>query len=231
MATETPYIQLYTYFRSSCSARLRIALNLKSLAYEPIPINLLQAEQHSDSHRSLNPSGFVPVLVVRRRPSHDKNNSKPVVITQSLSALEYIEEAFPSTRPLLPPPGDPERRSLVRTLANIVACDIQPVTNQRILKRVKGLNSDATVWARELMEDGFAAFERLVTSSAGTFCVGDDISIADVCLVPAVWSGERMSVEFSRFPVLYRIYETMLKEKAVIDAHWRHQPDTPDEFR
>ncbi|OJI82662.1 hypothetical protein ABZX51_005703 [Aspergillus tubingensis] len=222
-------ITLHTYFRSSCSARLRIALNLKSIPYTSIPINLLKNEHHSNQNTSLNPSASVPTLIIEN-PEHT-NDGKTIIIPQSLAALEYLEETHPTAHPLLPPTSDPTARATVRTLANIIACDVQPVTNMRILKRVAPLGVDRETWSKELVEDGFRAYEAIAEKTAGTYSVGDEITLADVCLLPAVWGAERVGVDLGNFPVIKRVRERLEEVEAVRRAHWRSQDDTPEEFR
>ncbi|KAJ5495781.1 Maleylacetoacetate isomerase [Penicillium diatomitis] len=219
-------VTLYTYFRSSCSARLRIALHLKNIQYTPVFVNLLRDEQTTPAHRSINPSGTVPALIVQR-PHQEQPQ---VIITQSLAALEYLDEAFPNQGPQLLPP-DPETRVLVRTLAQIISCDVQPVTNLRILKRVAPMGADRTAWSKDLIEDGLRAYETLASSSASRFSVGDQITMADVCLAPAVWGAERVGVDLSAFPTIHRIAQNLEKEDAVQKGHWQTQPDTPEELR
>lgn len=232
--------KLHGYFRSSCSGRLRIALNLKGITYTSIPINLLKDEQSSPSHRLLNPSGSVPVLI-----HHYSPNSPPIKITQSASALEYLEEIpTPTTYPLLPSSSSPESaplRAHIRTLMNISVADIQPITNARILKRVRSIASSPTAraeWAKDIMTDGLSAYEASITSppnpefAAGKFSVGDSITLADVCIIPAVWAAMRFEVDVKgKFPTLWRVYGALMKEEAVRKAHWKVQPDTPEELR
>ncbi|KAJ5773156.1 hypothetical protein N7457_008052 [Penicillium paradoxum] len=218
-------VTLYTYFRSSCSARLRIALHLKEIPFKSVHVNLLKGEQSTPAHLAINPSGTVPALVIQRE-------SKSVTITQSLAALEYLAEAFPEKGPaLLPPASDPETRAIVRTLSDIISCDIQPVTNLRILKRVGPLGVDRAVWSKDLMEDGFRAYEALVKGTAGKFSVGDSITIADICLIPAAWGAQRFDVDLEQFPVTNAIVKNLELEEAVKKGHWRAQDDTPEEFR
>ncbi|KAJ5595115.1 uncharacterized protein N7459_001323 [Penicillium hispanicum] len=217
-------VTLYTYFRSSCSARLRIALHLKGIPFTPVFVNLLQDEQSTPAYRAINPSSTVPALIVKR------DTAAPVTITQSLAALEYLDEVFPDKGPSLLP-SDPETRALVRTLIAIVACDIQPVTNLKILKRVAPLGADRTAWSKDLIEDGLRAYEVIVAYSAGRFSVGDQISLADICLIPAAWGAERVGVDLSVFPVINRVVQNLEKEKAIQKSHWQTQPDTPEEFR
>ncbi|KAK1511134.1 maleylacetoacetate isomerase [Colletotrichum costaricense] len=218
--SEPDYI-LYSYFRSSCSARLRIALNLKSISYTTIPTNLLKDEHLSPTHRALNPSASVPLLVNR--------SDADFKVTQSVAALEYLEEAHPSTTPLLP--KDAKTRAVVRSLVNIVACDIQPVTNMRIMRRIRAMGGNAEQWNRELMADGFAAYEAVAKEWAGRCSVGDEISLADVCLLPAYWNAERFGVDLSPYPTVRKIAEGLKENPAVVKAHYYNQPDTPDELR
>ncbi|EAS35960.3 maleylacetoacetate isomerase [Coccidioides immitis RS] len=228
----TPNFELYGYFRSSCSGRLRIAFHLKSIPYTRHPVNLLKGEQHSDTYKSLNPTNTVPLLVVSNINNTVSPSSASFSIGQSLAALEYLEEALPTNaRPLLPPISNPVARAHVRTICNIIACDVQPVTNLKIQKKVKALDGDPTVWSRDLATQGFGAVEKLLELSAGRFCVGDEITLADVCLVPAVWAAERVGMDLARFPITKRVFEEMLKEEAVQKAHWQKQEDTPEDLR
>lgn len=222
----TEVVSLHTYFRSSCSARLRIALHLKKIPFTPVYVNLLKGEHLSPAYLSTNPSSTVPTLVIQR------DFKEPVIITQSLAALEYIDEAFPDKGPaLLPPLSDPESRALVRTLADIISCDIQPVTNLRILKRVEPHGVDRAGWSKDLIEHGLRAYEVIVAKSAGRFSVGDQITIADLCLIPAAWGAERVGVDLRAFPVIHRIVINLEAEEAVKLSHWANQGDTPEEFR
>ncbi|KAF7115280.1 hypothetical protein CNMCM5793_001916 [Aspergillus hiratsukae] len=112
-----------------------------------------------------------------------------------------------------------------------MSCDVQPVTNLRILKRVAPFGVDRAAWSKELIEDGFRAYEAITAKSAGVFSVGDSITMADVCLLPAVWGAERAGVKVEDFPTIYRVAQRLEEEDAVKRAHWRTQPDTPEEFR
>ncbi|KAF5022523.1 hypothetical protein F66182_5425 [Fusarium sp. NRRL 66182] len=215
---------LHTYFRSSCSARLRIALNAKGIPYELTPVNLLKNEQASDAHKALNPSASVPILV-----SHDSKD-KPFRIGQSVAALEYLEEKHPEG-PLLPPASDPEARATVRALVNIISSDIQPVTNLVIMLRIRELGANAENWNCELMTRGLKAYEEVVKETAGKCSFGDDLTLADACLIPAVWNAERFGVDLSALPTVSRIAENLRDHPAVVKAHWKNQPDTPDNLK
>jgi maleylacetoacetate isomerase len=220
----TDSVTLYTYFRSSCSARLRIALYLKGIPFNSVFVNLLKDEQSSAAHREINPSGTVPALVVQRA------SAAPVTITQSMAALEYLDEAFPNNGPALLP-SDPESRALVRTLSEIIGCDIQPITNLKTLKRVAPLGADRATWSKEIIEDGLRAYETIVSRSAGKFSLGDQMTSADICLIPAAWGAERVGVDLAMFPVIHRIVQNLEEEDAVKKGHWQAQPDTPEELR
>ncbi|EEP76391.1 maleylacetoacetate isomerase [Uncinocarpus reesii 1704] len=227
----SPNLELYGYFRSSCSGRLRLALHLKSLPYTRHPVNLLKGDQLADAYRALNPTNTVPLLVVSNLPDNPSPSFASFTIGQSVAALEFLEEAFPNARPLLPPLSNLAARAHVRSICLVIACDVQPVTNLKIQKRVKALSGDPAVWSRELSEQGFGAVEKLLERSAGRFCVGDEITLADVCLVPAIWSAQRVGMDLAQFPNVKRVFEEMLKEEAVQMGHWQKQEDTPEELR
>ena len=228
-ASEEPLFHVHSYFRSSCSARLRIACNLKHIPLTYSYINLLSNDQSSASYTKVNPSKSVPTLTLHSTSETDYTSLG--TITQSLAALEYLEEAYPDRYPLLPPPSNKIARAQVRTLANIIACDVQPVTNLRILSRVRALGGDGATWAKDFMTDGLLAYEAIASSTAGKLSVGDQISLADVCLVPAVWGAQRWGVDLDQMPVLMRVFENMSKIEEVDQAHWQRQEDTPDTLR
>lgn len=233
---ETASFHLYTYFRSSCSARLRIALALKQIPYTQSAVNILQDEHKQPSYLNLNPSQSVPTLVIY---SNSNGETKNFSITQSIAALEYLEEAFQDTYNILPPRDSFEERSIVRTMCSIIASDIQPVTNMRILKRVKTMaaaagkdeTEAANSWAKELMLDGLAAYESVCKNVAGKYSFGDNITMADCCLVPAVWGAQRYGVSLESTPTIRRIFETLSQDGCVKVSHWNSQEDTPKELR
>ncbi|KAG6109210.1 hypothetical protein E4U13_006025 [Claviceps humidiphila] len=225
---------LYAYFRSSCSARLRIILHLKNIPFEHIPINILQDQQLSDQHRALNPSASVPLLVCPQEPEQDqkdqKDNKPGFRIGQSLAAMEYLEEVHPEI-PALPPSSDPRSRALVRVLCAIIASDIQPVTNMRITRRVRALGGVPEDWNKDLMEDGLRAYEEVVKGTAGRYSVGDSLTMADACLMPAVWNAQRYGVEVDRFPTVARVAGNLSEHPAVRKAEYFRQEDCPEELR
>lgn len=227
MATEQPEYVLHTYFRSSCSGRVRIALYLKGIPYEPIFVNIVKGEHNSEQYGAINPLHFLPSLQIKSKDGADR------VITQSMAILEYLEESHPDKTQLLPPMSDLAGRAHVRAMANVIACDVQPVTNERILKKVASIGSQGSdrEWAKWLMTDGFSAYEKLASTTAGKFSYGDTITLADVCLVPAVWRSARFGVDINEFPTLKKVFEAMSKEDAVVKAHWKNQPDCPIDLR
>lgn len=215
---------LHSYFRSSCSARLRIALNLKAIRYNIVPVSLIKDEHLSDAHRALNPSCTVPLLICH---ASRRENFR---IGQSVAAIEYLDEIHTDT-PLLPPASDPEARAIVRTLVGIISCDTQPVTNMRIMRKVRKLGGDAEEWNRELILDGFRAYQGVARDWAGKYSFGDNVTMADICFMPAWWNAERFGVDLSEFDLLQRIADTLNEHPAVIAAGYTRQPDTPEEMR
>lgn len=177
----------------------------------------------------MNPSYSVPTLVAE--------NGK-VKLTQSIAILEYLEEKYPDN-PLLP--KDLYKRSIVRNLVNIFSCDVQPVTNLRILKHVVELGGNSTQWSRHYYQLGLngdfiafvanKAYEALVKESAGVYSVGDNITMADIVLAPAVEGGLRSGVDFNVLPTVYRIYERIKVLPAFEQGDWKHQEDTPEQSR
>lgn len=230
---STDSFNLHTYYRSSCSARLRIALNLKSIKPTYTYINLVAPIDHSASHlnpayHAINPSRSVPTLTVT-----SPGEKAPITITQSISALEFLDEAYPNTYQLLPPVSDPVARATVRTLVEIIASDTQPVTNLRILKRVRALAGEdaGAQWARELLQEGLAAYEVICAKTAGRFSVGDRVTMADCCLIPAVWGAERYGVDMEQLPTVKRVAANLAGLEEVKRAHWQRQEDTPESLR
>ncbi|KAL2211311.1 maleylacetoacetate isomerase [Sarocladium strictum] len=221
-----PDYTLYSYFRSSCTARVRIALHLKGISYEEIPRNLLKGEQQSEAHRALNPSGTVPLLIC-----HAAGDMK---ITQSCAAVEYINEVHAGTGPdLLPPTSNPAARAASRALASIVAADIQPLTNLKLRKYIKEMASEeeATKWNIKATVDGLQAYETVAAQWAGKFSVGDELSLADCCLMPAVWNADRLEIDIGQFPTISKIVKNLNEVPAVQQASYFRQKDCPPELR
>uniref|UniRef100_A0A8C4MNX0 Maleylacetoacetate isomerase n=2 Tax=Equus asinus TaxID=9793 RepID=A0A8C4MNX0_EQUAS len=208
---------LYSYFRSSCSWRVRIALALKSIDYETIPINLIKdgGQQFSEEFQKLNPMKQVPALKI-----------DGTIIGQSLAIIEYLEETRPTPRLL---PQDPKKRAHVRMISDLIASGIQPLQNLSVLKEV-GQENQLT-WAQEAINFGFNALEQILQTTAGKYCVGNEVSMADLCLVPQVANAERFKVDLTPYPTISRINKSLLALEAFQVSHPCRQPDTPPELR
>lgn len=218
---ETPH--LHSYFRSSCSARVRTAAHLKGIPLSYSYIHLLKNEQTSTEYTSVNPSGSVPTLSLRTR------DDRQIVIRQSIAILEFFEEYYPGTPALLP--SDTMKRAQVRELVNIISNDVQPPTNLRILRRVKGLGGDSAQWAKDVMSAGLKAYDELARGCAGMYSVGNEVTMADVVLAPAVEGALRFGVILDDIPTVKRIYSAIKTLDAFRKGDWKHQDDTPEEFR
>lgn len=214
-------MKLYTYFRSSAAYRVRIALNVKGIAYDSIPVHLLQdgGQQLLPAYRAVNPSALVPAL-----------DDDGAILTQSLAMLEYLDETRPAV-PLLP--GDALGRARVRALALAIACDAHPLTNLRVLKYLKntlGLSDEAKQeWYRHWMAEGLAAVEALLVqgdpAGTGLFCHGDSPTMADCCLVPQVFNAQRFAIDLAPYPRVARIHAHCAGLPAFAAAHPARQPD------
>jgi len=222
---SSPKLLLHTYFRSSCSARVRTAAHLKDIPLEYTYIHLLKTEQTAPSYAVHNPSASVPTLTITEK------NENEIIIRQSIAILEFLEEYFPDKRPLLPPPSDVVGRARVRELVNIVANDIQPPTNLRILRRVESLGGDKTVWAKELLGAGLEAYDKVAEKYAGIYSVGNEVTMADVVLAPTVEGALRFGVDVERLKTVWRVYTRLKDLDAFKKGDWKHQDDTPEEFR
>lgn len=207
-------MKLYNYWRSSASWRVRIGLAYKGLDYEYVPIHLVRegGAQHQESYRGKNPMRQVPYLEL------DDGRG----LAQSVAILEYLEEVHPAP-PLLP--EDPYLRARVRQLVEIVNAGIQPLQNLAVTQRLRALGVDADAWTKEWIERGLKALETEVAKTAGRFCVGDAPSLADVVLVPQMYSSRRFGVDPSAFEHLHRIEANCGELPAFESAHPSAQPD------
>lgn len=210
-------MQLFDYFRSSAAYRVRIALNLKGLDCEQVGVNLLKAEHKAPEHLARNPQGLVPALAL----------DSGEVLTQSLAIIEYLEEVYPQVALL---PQSPLERARVRALAQIIACDIHPIDNLRVLKYLTAelgvSEAQKTTWYQHWIQEGFAALEtRLSEPETGLFCHGDSPSLADICLVPQVFNAQRFQVDLTPYPRLMTIYQRCESLAAFQAARPEHQPD------
>ncbi len=213
-------MKLYTYFRSSAAYRVRIALNLKGLAYEALPVHLLRngGEQLAPAYRAVNPSALLPVL-----------DDEGAIVHQSLAIMEYLDELHPAV-PLLP--AGALGRARVRALALTVACDTHPLTNLRVLKYLKGplgLSEEVkTQWYKHWLGDGMAMLEAHLAGEpqTGRFCHGDTPTMADCCLVPQVFNAQRFELDLAPYPTIRRIHANCVALPAFAAAHPAQQPDT-----
>jgi maleylacetoacetate isomerase len=209
---------LYSYFRSSAAWRVRIALALKCVEARIVAVDLRRdgGEQHSPDYRKINPQGLVPCLV-------DDGTS----IAQSIAICEYLEERYPQ-RPLLP--GAPRERARVRSLVLAIACDIHPLNNLRVLqylKRTFGHGAqDTDRWVRHWIETGFAALEiELQRSAPGAYCLGDELTLADVFLVPQVFNARRFGADLEPFPRIVAVDAALSRLPAFADTAPARQAD------
>jgi len=208
---------LYGYWRSSAAYRVRIALNLKRLDYEQRSVHLIKhgGEQHYATFQLLNPSELVPVLM-----------DDDVCLNQSLTIIDYLDEQYPE---VLLTPTDPNTRYLVKALAQDIAVDIHPLNNLRVLQYLTNeaqLSESAKgEWYRHWIETGFHALETKLAQTSGKYCVGDEISLVDVCLVPQVYNAERFNVNLDPFPTIRRVTSSLRLLPAFINAAPEQQPD------
>lgn len=209
-------MELYSYFRSTAAYRVRIALNLKGIEYLLTPVNLLKDEQQSDWYLAVNPMGLVPALRL----------DDGTVLSQSTAILEWLEETSPEL-PLLP--ADPLQRSRIRALANIIACDIHPLNNLRVLQHLVGVlevsEGAKKEWYHHWIQLGFGALEQQMAD--GAYTAGDGLSMADVYLVPQVFNALRFDMAMSPYPKIMSVYKRCNELDAFIKAHPDHQQDNP----
>ncbi|KAM7478606.1 hypothetical protein LguiA_026819 [Lonicera macranthoides] len=217
---EPKKLKLYSYWRSSCSCRVRIGLNLKGLDYEYKAVNLLKGEQFSPEFLKLNPIGYVPVL-----------EDDGIKIADSFAILLYLEEKYPQ-HPLLP--CDLQKRAINYQAANIVSSSIQPLQNLAILKYIgeKVSPDEKLPWVQHHIGNGFAALEKLLKDYAGKYATGDEVFLADLFIAPQIHGAiKRFSLDMTKYPLLSRLNEAYEELPAFKDAMPENQPDTPAEER
>jgi maleylacetoacetate isomerase len=208
--------QLYGYFRSSAAYRVRIALNLKGLKAAQAFVHLRKGEQRSEAHRALNPALLVPVW----------REDDGFTLSQSLAIIDYLDEAHPQP-PLLP--SDPRRRAYAREIALTVACDIHPIGNLRVLDKLSAdysIDAEArAAWNRHWIAAGFVAIEGRLKETAGVYAVGDQPTLADLCLVPQVYNARRFALDLAPFPRILAVDEAARAHPAFAAAAPEAQPD------
>ncbi|KAI9337392.1 glutathione S-transferase [Zopfochytrium polystomum] len=205
----TPSLTLYSYWRSSASWRVRIVLNHKEIPYTVVPVNLLKDEQLSNEYKAKNPNCTIPSLIYNG-----------TILTQSLAIIEFLEETY-TEKSLLP--KDPIQRAKVRALVDTIVCDIHPIQNLRVLKMVG--DEKKTEWGRHWIERGFIAVEEMLKESAGTYCFGDTVTLADAALAPQVFNARRFGVDMSAFPTISAIDARLATVPAFAAAHPSAQVD------
>jgi maleylacetoacetate isomerase len=209
-------VKLYTYFRSSAAFRVRIALNLKGLAYEPVFVHLAKGEHRAAAYAKVNPQALLPTLEL----------DDGTRLTQSLAIIEYLDEKHPQ-KPLVP--KDAQQRARVRSLSYLIASEIHPLNNLRVLQHLKRALSQSedqvNAWYRHWIADGLAKLEAELASSKGRFCHGDTPTMADCCLVPQIFNAKRYQSDLAPYPETMRVFEACMHLEAFDRAQPSKQPD------
>jgi maleylacetoacetate isomerase len=209
-------VKLYTYFRSSAAFRVRIALNLKGLEYGPVFVHLAKGEHRKPDYAKVNPQALVPTLEL-------EDGTR---LNQSLAIIEYLDEVHPNP-PLLP--RESKAKARVRSLSELVACEIHPLNNLRVLqhlKRALGQSEEqVNAWYRHWIGDGLAKLEAELASGKSKFCHGDSPTMADCCLVPQIFNAKRYNCELAPFPTTMRVFDACMKLEAFDRAQPVKQPD------
>jgi maleylacetoacetate isomerase len=207
-------LKLYSSWRAAAPYRVRIGLALKGLDYDYVPIDLAGGEQHKAAYRAVNPQRLTPTL-----------EADGATLTQSLAILEWLEETRPEP-PLLP--KAPLDRAVVRTMAEIVACDIHPINNLRVLRALGAIGvaeGAVQTWAQRWITDGFNVLEPMVTEHGGGWAFGDAPTMADCCLIPQIVNSHRFGVDLEPYPKLRAVFARAGEHPAFIAAHPANQPD------
>jgi len=215
-------LTLYTYFRSSTSYRVRIALHLKGLKFTSKPIHLLEGggQQHTPEYRSINPAGEVPSLI------HNGNT-----LGQSFAIIEYLEDLVPEPRLF---PTTPYDKAKVRQICEHINCGIHPIANlkvqQYLTKEFQLSEEQKTQWIQHWIKQGMDALELLISKTAGEFAYGDSLTAADLFIAPQVFSSKRFGIGLDNYKTIQKVYEKSMKIDAFNKAHPHVQPDTPPEL-
>lgn len=212
-------MKLYTYYRSTAAYRVRIALHYKNFAYESIPVNLLESEQFNIEYSAVNPQMRVPTLI-------DSDNNSELVLGQSIAILEYLEEKYPEPALL---PKDIHLRAQVRAFCQLIACDMHPLNNSGVLQYIRKVFSqdkeEVNAWYFHWLTKGFDALEILLKDNEGPFCFGEQLTMADICLIPQIYNAFRFEFPMNAYPKLSAIYQHCLPLKAFDAAKPENQAD------
>ena len=205
---------LYDYFRSSASFRVRIALAIKNVPADTVPIHLVQdgGQQHQASYLNRNPQGRVPSLAL----------DDGQILTQSLAIIEYLDEVYPTPALL---PSAPLEKATVRAMAYLISCDVHPLNNLSVLQYLKSnlqvSGEQKTAWYHHWIHQGFKALEVHLKIHSGQFCYQDQITLADLCLIPQVYNAKRFDLDMSAYPLIRKVYEKAMAQ----EAFYRTDPD------
>lgn len=215
-------MKLYSYWRSTAAYRVRMALNIKQLDYEYIPVHLVRdgGEHMKEEYKSVNPQSLVPALMT--------NGGQ--VLTQSLAIIDYLDERFPQISLY---PTDMHAKFQAKAMALSIACDIHPLNNLRVLKYLKGESweqGQIDRWYAHWIHEGFEAIEHQLKETHGKFCFGDEISVADIFLVGQVYNAKRFEISLDKYNTIVKINELCLKQEAVIKSLPENQPDCDIDF-
>lgn len=212
-------IELWSYYRSGTSHRVRIALNVKGLDWQHKELNLLQRQHQAAPYQQINPQGLAPTLIIDGKP-----------LTQSPAILEFLEETWPEPALL---PKDLFERAQARAMAMIIGCDIHPINNLRVLNEVKRLTATdgpPIKWIHNWLSSGFAALESLLANNpnrSSDFCFGTKPSLVECYLIPQVYAAKRFQLDMKPYPVISQIDDACAELAAFIAAHPDNQPDAP----
>tara|TARA_B100000609_G_scaffold199139_1_gene200855 strand:- start:18757 stop:19449 length:693 start_codon:yes stop_codon:yes gene_type:complete len=229
MSTPTLGMKLYSYFRSSCSYRVRIALYHKGLDFSYVPVHLVKdgGQQHAETYKQRNSMGQVPTLELI-----DNDGSISATLTQSVAILEYLEEVYPDP-PLLP--KDSIERAKVRQIVEIVNSGIQPIQNLHVMQKISSSfdveMAEAKKWAAFWVAHGFRGLEPVLAQTSGQFAFGDQVTLADAFIVPQHYNAKRFGIDMTPFPNIAKVVDNALSLDAFQRARPEVQPDTPDDLR
>ncbi|MBU0858558.1 MAG: maleylacetoacetate isomerase [Alphaproteobacteria bacterium] len=215
-------IKLYGYFRSSTTYRVRIALQVKAVSFETVPVNLVKAEQRGADYLALNPQGRVPTLF-----------HGDTILTQSMAIIEYLDDIYPENKLVF---GDAAQKAYIRRLSQLIACDSHPMTNLNVLQYLTGTlganDAQKDQWYADFATAAMVAFEAALAweGRSGLYCCGDTVSMADLCLIPQMYNLRRFNIALDAFPLCRAIEENCMKLTAFQMAAPEMQPDAPSDL-